>query len=95
MLERPVVKLILFPFRLVFGVLRFPCTILGYLPILGWVLRRLPIVGRLFWPESAIRCDLCHQEFTLEGGLVAWEVVETANGPVKVCRRRRCQSQLD
>ena len=91
-------SVVFWPFRLVLQLLRTPFVILGYLPILGFILRRLPGLGWIFWPEKAVRCDLCHSEFTIEeqhnAPFAVFDQVHARGKPLRVCRRPRCQRQI-
>lgn len=92
------ISLLLWPLRLLMQLLRTPFVMLGYLPILGFMLRRIPGLGWIFWPEKAVRCDLCHAEFTMDeqydGPFMVFDQVHFRGESLRVCRRPRCQHRI-
>ena len=82
------------PFRLALLLLRYPFALVGSVPIAGWILRRIPLLGRLFWALPSYRCSICRREFTSWGGTVRWSEARIGGRPVKVCRRGRCRREL-
>ena len=89
-LLEPILALLLLPFRLVVGIVRFPFVVIGSIPLLGWGLRKVPVVGRLFWPWKRIRCEVCNSEFRLRGASYRYMDVRRYGRTIRVCDRPGC-----